>query len=198
MSANLFLSNGERAILENAKIGIAGAGGLGSNVASLLVRAGVRRLTIADFDVVAPSNLNRQFYFRDQVGRKKVEALAENLRRIDPGVELSLHDVRLDAGNLSAVFADCRIVVEAFDNVASKTALLAAFADRTVVAASGIAGWGRSTDLSVRRVGKNLVLVGDFASEAGPETPPQSARVAIAAAMQANAVLATLLGIGRI
>ena len=83
MSANPYLTPAERAVLERARIGIAGAGGLGSNCAMHLVRAGVRRLVVADFDVVGESNLNRQFFFRDQLGMKKVAALKANLLRID-------------------------------------------------------------------------------------------------------------------
>ena len=194
MSVNTYLTAEEKARLEQAMVGIAGAGGLGSNVAAHLVRAGVRRLVIADFDVVSPSNLNRQFFFRDQVGRRKVEALAENLRRIEPGLELTLHDVRLDAANLPPLFGACDVVVEAFDNVESKSALLSALRDRPVVSASGLAGWGRSNAMKIRRLGTNLVLVGDCASDVRAGLAPQSARVGIAAAMQANAALALLLG----
>ena len=194
MSVNSYLTPGEQVRLERAVVGIAGAGGLGSNVAAHLVRAGVRRLVIADFDVVSPSNLNRQFFFRDQVGRRKVEALAENLRRIEPGLELTLHDVRLDAANLPPLFGACDVVVEAFDNVESKSALLSALRDRPVVSASGLAGWGRSNAMKIRRLGTNLVLVGDCASDVRAGLAPQSARVGIAAAMQANAALALLLG----
>ena len=96
MGANTYLNDEERDIRENAVVGIAGAGGLGSNCAMHLVRAGMKRLVIADFDVVSESNLNRQFFFRDQLGRKKVDALAENLRRIEPDLKLDLRDVRLD------------------------------------------------------------------------------------------------------
>ena len=84
MNVNLYLTDAQRTVLEKAKIGVAGLGGLGSNVLSHLVRAGIRRFVAADFDVVSASNLNRQFFFADQVGRKKTEALAENLRRIAP------------------------------------------------------------------------------------------------------------------
>ncbi|MBQ8126560.1 MAG: ThiF family adenylyltransferase, partial [Kiritimatiellae bacterium] len=100
MGANLSLTDGERARLEGARVGIAGAGGLGSNCAQHLVRAGVRKFVIADFDTVAESNLNRQFFFRDQIGRKKVDALAENLRRIEPDLELDCRDVKLTPENI--------------------------------------------------------------------------------------------------
>ena len=194
MSVNTYLTTEELTRLERAVVGIAGAGGLGSNVASHLVRAGVRRFVIADFDVVSPSNLNRQFFFRDQIGRRKVEALAENLRRIEPDLELTLHDVRLYSANMPTLFGACDVVVEAFDNVESKSALLATLRDRPVVSASGLAGWGRSNAMKARRLGANLVLVGDCASDIRSGLAPQSARVGIAAAMQANAVLAILLG----
>lgn len=198
MSANAYLSAGEQTRLERALVGIAGAGGLGSNVAAHLVRAGVRRFVIADFDVVSASNLNRQFFFRDQVGRHKTSALAENLRRIEPNLDLTLHDVRLDASNLRHVFGMCDVVVEAFDNIESKSALLSSLRDKTVVSASGLAGWGRSNEMKIRRVGRNLVLVGDCASDIRSGLAPQSARVGIAAAMQANAVLALLLGVAEL
>ena len=198
MSVNTYLATEEQVRLERAVVGIAGAGGLGSNVAAHLVRAGVRRLVLADFDVVSPSTLNRQFFFRDQIGRRKVDALAENLRRIDPDLELTLHDVRLDAANLPSLFGACDVVVEAFDNVESKSALLSALRDRPVVSASGLAGWGRSNAMKVRRLGKDLVLVGDCASDIRAGLAPQSARVGIAAAMQANAVLALLLGVAEL
>ena len=95
MSANPYLTSDERAILEKARIGIAGAGGLGSNCAMHLVRAGVRHLVVVDFDVVNESNLNRQFFFRDQLGQKKVAALKDNLLRIAPELDLQALDVRL-------------------------------------------------------------------------------------------------------
>ncbi len=198
MSVNTYLTAEEKTRLEQAVVGIAGAGGLGSNVAAHLVRAGVRRLVLADFDIVSPSNLNRQFFFQDQIGRRKVEALAENLRRIESGLELTLHDVRLDAANLPSLFGACDVVVEALDNVESKSALLSALRDRPVVSASGLAGWGRSNEMQVRRLGANLVLVGDCASDIRAGLAPQSARVGIAAAMQANAVLALLLGVAEL
>ena len=121
MSANTYLTERERRILESARVGIAGAGGLGSNVAMLLVRAGIRKFVIADFDEVNESNLNRQFFFRGQIGEKKVEALARNLRLVEQDLELELHDARLTGGNVDEVFAGCDVVVEAFDAAGSKT-----------------------------------------------------------------------------
>ena len=126
MSANTYLKDEERQILESATVGIAGAGGLGSNCAAHLVRAGLKRLVIADFDVVSKSNLNRQFFFRDQFGLKKVDALSENLRRIEPDLDLVLHDVRLTPVNARPTFENCQIIVEALDSADVKSMLLGA------------------------------------------------------------------------
>lgn len=182
--------------LAACRVGIAGAGGLGSNIAAHLVRAGLRRFVIADFDRVAPSNLNRQFYFADQLGQHKIAALAENLRRIEPDLELELHAVRVDTANFAGIFGGCEVLVEAFDTVVSKREFIASAlkTGKPVVSASGIAGIGRSGAVGVRRFGRNLYLVGDGESGIGPGNPPLSPRVGIAAAIQANTVLAILTG----
>lgn len=197
MNVNPYLNDAQRSILEKAKIGVAGLGGLGSNVLAHLVRAGIRKFVAADFDVVSASNLNRQFFFADQVGQKKTEALAENLRRIDPELELDFRDLRLTEENTPEVFAGCDVVVEAFDKADAKTMLIGALAgsETPVVAASGLAGFGKSNDIRVRKAGKNLYLVGDLVSGISSELAPASPRVGIAAAMEANTVVAILLGL---
>lgn len=178
------------------RIGLAGAGGLGSNCAAHLVRAGVKKLVIADFDVVSESNLNRQFFFKDQVGEKKVTALAENLRRIADGLELEIHDLKLDESSLPKLFAECDVVVECFDSAEAKAMFLRSLlpTGKKLVSASGMAGIGKSNAMKVRAFGKNLVLVGDGESGVSDSEPPMSPRVGIAAAMQANSVLALLTG----
>jgi len=195
MSANTYLTPEERAVLESARVGIAGAGGLGSNCAMHLVRAGVQHITVVDFDVVNESNLNRQFFFRDQLGRKKVEALKENLLRIDPDADIRAVDMRLDASSAREVFSDCDIVVEAFDVVDAKVMLVSSFASsgKKLVTASGLAGWGRSNAMKVRKMG-NIIAIGDGETAVGANAAPASPRVGIAAAMQANSVVAMLLG----
>ena len=195
MSANTYLTPEERAVLELARVGIAGAGGLGSNCAMHLVRAGVQHITVVDFDVVNESNLNRQFFFRDQLGRKKVEALKENLLRIDPDADIRAVDMRLDASSAREVFSDCDIVVEAFDVVDAKVMLVSSFASsgKKLVTASGLAGWGRSNAMKVRKMG-NIIAIGDGETAVGANAAPASPRVGIAAAMQANSVVAMLLG----
>jgi sulfur carrier protein ThiS adenylyltransferase len=176
-------------------VGIAGAGGLGSNVAAHLVRSGITRLVVADFDHVAPSNLNRQFYFGDQVGMRKVEALAVNLGRINPDVDMRPIILRLDAGNVRQTFDNCDIIVEALDDARAKKMIAEAFiADqRLLVCASGIGGWGNSDRVRTRRLRETLVIVGDGASEVSSILPATAAIVGLAAAKQADVVIENIL-----
>lgn len=197
MNVNPYLSAAQQTILERAKVGVAGLGGLGSNVLSHLMRSGVTHFVAADFDVVSQSNLNRQFYFADQIGQKKTSALAENLRRINPDIELELHDCLLTEENIPEIFKNCDVVVEAFDKADAKTMLIAALSKTNIpiVAASGLAGFGRSNNIRVRKVGSRHYLVGDLTSGISPELAPASPRVGIAASIQANTVIAILLGL---
>ena len=196
VSANPYLTPVERAVLEKVRIGVAGAGGLGSNCAMHLVRSGIRHLVVADFDVVGESNLNRQFFFRDQLGMKKVDALKANLLRIDPEADVQAVDVRLDAASTRELFENCDIVVEAFDVVEAKTMILSTLMPlgMRLVTASGLAGWGKSNAMRVRKMGANVVVVGDGETGVATDVAPVSPRVGIAAAMEANAVVAWLLG----
>ena len=189
---------GVHAILKKAIVGIAGLGGLGSSVAVSLARVGVGRLVVADFDVVEPSNLNRQQYFIDQIGQYKVEALLENLKRINPYLTIESHPVILVPENIPDIFADCTIVVEAFDRADMKAMLvdtiLGSMPHTTVVAASGLAGYGPNNDIVTRKISPRLYLVGDSVSEAKQGSGLMAPRVGIAAAHQANMVVRLILG----
>ena len=110
--------------LQKVNIGIAGCGGLGSNCAMNLVRSGVKRLTIVDFDKVELKNLNRQFYFQNQVGREKVQALGGNLKEINPDVDITSLVEKISENNVLEIFKNCSIVVEAFDRAQNKSMLL--------------------------------------------------------------------------
>jgi len=183
--------------LAKSCVGIAGCGGLGSNCAMALARVGVGKLVIVDFDAVQESNLNRQYYFRDQLGQKKVAALRENIRRIDPGIRVEAHDLKLDAAGVTRVFAPCRVIVEAFDQAEMKRMLIETVLDempeKFVVAGSGLAGWGQNNALHTRRSG-NLFICGDESREVSNALPPLAPRVGIVANLQANQVLEILLG----
>jgi sulfur carrier protein ThiS adenylyltransferase len=183
-------------ILKLKKVGIAGAGGLGSNSAASLARVGLGSLVIADFDIVDESNLSRQYYFMDQLGMKKVEALRINLLRINPNIRVSVFDERLTAHNIPGMFQNCDIIVEAFDRADQKEMLietmLTRFPEKPLIVGLGMAGWGMNNAIRVRQV-DNMFICGDEISEIGPELPPLAPRVGIVANMQANVVIEILL-----
>lgn len=189
---------GVHARIRGGAVGIAGCGGLGSAVAVALARVGVGRLVLADFDVVEPSNLNRQQFFIDQLGLPKVDALRENLRRINPYVKVATFCGRLDRDNIPQVFAMCDVLVEAFDAAEQKALLVeswrSTFPDKPLVAASGLAGFGASNSIVTRKLGRNFWLVGDGEAAARPGQGLMAPRVGIAAHHQANAALRLLLG----
>lgn len=181
------------------KTGIAGLGGLGSNCAFHMIRTGFRRLVLVDFDRIEPSNLNRQFYFHDQIGRTKADALQENLYRINPDVELESYPDRLTPENLATYFQDCDIIVEAFDLPEAKQILAAAYlkSEKLLVSASGIAGWGQSDRIRTHRLKDNFILVGDLETAVDATHPPLSPCVQIAAAKMADAILEYVLSEGQ-
>lgn len=183
-------------ILKKYTVGIAGAGGLGSNCAVALVRSGIGKLVIVDFDTVDESNLNRQYYFRNQIGEKKVNALASNIYAIDNNITLEIHDLKLNMDNIPTIFSDCDIIVEAFDNADMKQLIieivLEKFPDKPIIVGNGMAGWGDSNSLEVKKY-DNLYVCGDRKSEVSIDLPPLAARVGIVANMQANQVLEILL-----
>lgn len=186
-----------KTILSQKVVGIAGAGGLGSNCAVSLLRSGVGKLIIADYDIVSEPNLNRQFYFRDQLGQKKVFALRDNLARIEPEDCVQVYDTRITEENIGLIYSTCDIVVEAFDEASQKEMfinyMLTNFPKIPLVAGSGMAGWGRVELLKIVQSG-NLYICGDEESEASEENPPLAPRVNIVSNMQADKVLELLLG----
>ena len=180
--------------VSSVKVGIAGAGGLGSNCACNLVRAGFKNLRIVDFDRVDHTNLNRQFYFIDQVGMDKVKALEVNLKRINPDVHLESRVRKIERSNAGELFADCDIVVEAFDRAEYKSMIVEELLPlgKFIVSASGLAGYGSSDQIKVNRVKDNLVIVGDMKTDISTD-PPISPRVNVTAAKQADVVLEYVL-----
>jgi sulfur carrier protein ThiS adenylyltransferase len=181
--------------LYRVRVGIAGCGGLGSNCAMHLVRSGFASLVLCDHDSVEASNLNRQFFFARQIGQPKTHALAENLRAINPELHLRLEHRALAPHTAAEVFADCDAVVECLDDAAAKAMLAETLLPRGVfyVGASGIAGCGDNDAIVIRTVRPDLHIVGDGGDEAGPDAPPLSPGVGIAAAKQAGLVLAHFL-----
>jgi len=184
--------------VRTACVGIAGVGGLGSAVALALARTGIGRLVIADHDVVEPSNLNRQQYFVDQLGEPKVHALSATIARVNPNVAVQAHMTVVESANVETLFGHVDVMVEAFDGARAKAMLVEAFREARpgvpIVAASGLAGFGPSSELRIRGAGRDLYLVGDESSAAGMGHGLMAPRVGVVAHHQANAVLRILLG----
>ena len=183
--------------LKKASVGLAGCGGLGSTAAIALARAGVGRLVIADFDVVEPSNLNRQQYFVSHIGLPKVEALKEIIKKADPFTKVESHHLRIVPENVESLFGKCDVIIEAFDMADQKQMLaetvLSKLPQIPLIIGSGMAGYGANNLLRTRKAG-NLYLCGDEQSEAGPGFGLMAPRVGMAACMQANQALEILLG----
>ncbi len=180
-----------------ATVGIAGAGGLGSNVAIALTRAGVGKLIIADHDSVTAANLNRQQFFQRQIGLPKVTALQDTLRNISPFTNVSAYPMQVTPERVEQLFEHADILIEAFDDAAAKQMLIetwqSLYPSRYIIAASGLAGVGRNEAIRTTRSG-TLYIIGDGASELTEGISPVSARVAVVANMQANLCLELLLG----
>lgn len=182
--------------LKDKKVGIAGCGGLGSNCASILTRIGLQNFILVDFDHVQKSNLNRQFFFKDQIGLEKVYALKENLLRICPATNIETHIARLTPGLIVRFYSDSNIIIEAFDDAEAKAMLYETMASKLptipVIGVSGIAGIENANNMQIIKDG-NLTMIGDFKDEVSDDTPPLAPKVSIAAALQANEALKILL-----
>lgn len=191
---------GVQAKVKDSVIGIMGLGGLGSVVAGALARIGVGTLLLADYDVVEPSNLNRQQYFVDQIGLKKTEAMRTNLARINPYLRVETFDGELTEDNIPQIFREVAVLVECFDGARMKaTALRVALSQLPAVGyvgASGLAGFEENNRIVTQRIRPNVYIVGDGEAEAKPGQGLMAPRVGIAAHHQANQVLRILLGLG--
>jgi sulfur carrier protein ThiS adenylyltransferase len=184
-------------ILSKASVGIAGAGGLGSNAAVALARAGVGHLVIVDYDVVEKSNLNRQCYFLSQVGMAKVDALRENIERVNPTITVETHNTMLQKGSMEIFFHDVDVIIEALDSAETKAQfieeILLKLPDIPLVAASGVAGYGHCERIELHRLGK-LSLLYDGQAKSSDEDVLLAPRVCVMANWEAALALEILLG----
>lgn len=183
--------------MQQASVGIAGLGGLGSSVAVALARMGVGTLVVADFDVVEPSNLNRQQYFLEHLGMPKTEAMAQILASVNPHVQVVLRELVIDRSNLVSVFKDVDILVECFDRADQKVMILEAAEELLpevyFIGASGLAGYGNSNSIRSRRLGEKVFLIGDLTLAAEPGRGLMAPRVGIAAHHQANLAVSLIM-----
>lgn len=185
--------------LKKGKVAVAGLGGLGSNIAVILARIGVGQLLLVDFDVVEPSNLNRQCYNISHLGMPKTAALKKQIQEINPFIKVELREVRVTENNVRELFEGYDIVCEAFDRPDAKAVLvntaLEQLPDIKVVAASGMAGYESSNLIKTVKPMKRLYICGDLENGAGIGNGLMAPRVLICAGHQANMVLRLLLGI---
>lgn len=181
-----------------ATVAVCGLGGLGSNIAVALARAGIGKLLLIDFDRVDITNLHRQQYKADQIGRDKTEALAENLSEIAPYTEVEPVTVKITEENLTDLLKDADIVCEAFDRAEAKAMLVNGVLEKLprcyLVAASGMAGMGTPNAIKTRKIMKRFYLCGDEVSDAADTIGLVAPRVMLCAAQQAQTVLRILAG----
>ncbi|MBQ3138357.1 MAG: sulfur carrier protein ThiS adenylyltransferase ThiF [Ruminococcus sp.] len=181
----------------SASVALCGLGGLGSNVAVSLARAGVGTLRLIDFDKVDISNLHRQQYTVSQLGMYKTEAMRQTISAISPYCNVMTHTVRLTENNLS-LLSDCEIICECFDNAVCKAMLVNGisehYPEKYIVSASGMSGLHSSNAILTKKLGKRLYICGDGTSDVNTDGTLFAPRVMLCAAHQANAVLRIIAG----
>ena len=180
----------------SATVAVCGLGGLGSNIAIALARAGIGKLILIDFDRVDITNLHRQQYKAEQIGMYKTVALAENLKEIAPYISLEIHTERITEDNAVTLLQDADIICEAFDDAECKSMLtntvLTEMRDKYLVAASGMAGLHDANSIKTRKVTSKFYLCGDGESDVSEGMGLVSSRVMTCAAHQAHTVLRIL------
>ena len=190
-----FYGTEELEALQQAVVGIFGAGGVGSNCAVSLARSGVTHFIVADFDVVELGNLNRQYFFPHHVGLYKVDALRDILLQINPAIEVTVYKEQLTAQTIPQMYSEAHILVEAFDGVDAKQMFFESTLEmkQPKVMVSGLAGIGNSDAIRIQALGDSMYMVGDGVS--GIDTYlPFAPKVAIAANKEADIVLSLILG----
>lgn len=184
--------------LSGTYVAVCGLGGLGSNIAVALVRAGIWHLHIIDFDKVDISNINRQQYFIDQIGQYKTDALYDNLLKIMPYIDIKRTCVKLTEDNIPDILEDSDIICEAFDNAESKAELvncvLEKMPEKYLVSASGMAGLGDADKIRTKQITKRLYMCGDGESDIADGMGLVSSRVMVCAGHQAHKVIQIING----
>ena len=184
--------------LREGCVAVAGLGGLGSHIALMLARTGIRRLLLVDFDLVDVSNLNRQAYTIDQIGMPKTEAMKQRISQINPWIELEFFQGKVTRENAASIFKGYPVICEAFDGAEEKAMLvntvLEQLPDSVVISGSGMAGAYSSNLIKTRKVMQRLYLCGDETYGVSDEESLTAARVSICAGHEANMAVRLLLG----
>lgn len=185
--------------VKNARVAVAGLGGLGSNIAISLARTGIGTLHLIDFDIVEPSNLNRQQYKISHLGMYKTDALKKEIQEINPFINVITDCVKINESNISLLFKYDEYICEAFDNPDCKALLvnniLENYPQKKIVASSGMAGYESSNIIKTKKISDNFYICGDGITDAKIGRGLMAPRVAICANHQANMILRLILGI---
>lgn len=185
--------------VKKAHVAIAGLGGLGSSVAISLARTGVGYLHLIDFDIVEPSNLNRQQYKIKHLGMYKTEALKSEIEEINPFIDVTIDTIHVVPENIKSLFENEDIICEAFDNPATKAMIvnniMEVFPEKKIVSASGMAGFESSNTITTKKITNNFYLCGDRTTSVEVGRGLMAPRVSICAGHEANAILRLILGI---
>lgn len=191
-----YLKPEQLALIRSKKIGMGGAGGLGSNCAMMLVRTGFRNLEIIDQDVIDPSNLNRQQFYAAEIGLPKVDTLKKRLLDINPDANILIHQMKWDENNAESFFKGFDYIVEAFDVTDWKYRFVQYYAPRFAVVVSGVgmAGLNEKKPMTVKKMG-NVYICGDRSTDSALGHPPMAPRVTQCAAMMAEIILDLTLGV---
>ena len=184
-------------LMKSASVGIAGCGGLGSNIAAALARSGIGQLVIADFDTVELSNINRQLYSLSHIGKKKVSALSEILLQINPFCRITAHDLRITAENCGGIFSDCGIIIEALDLPDQKAMLVNAvmeqLPEKHIISGNGMAGYGSANAIVTRNITDKLTVCGDGIADIADGAGLTAARVMVCAGHMASRAVEIIL-----
>lgn len=191
-----YLTQEQLEAIQSKKLGLGGAGGLGSNVAMILVRSGFKHLEILDQDVIDSSNLNRQQYFIREIGQDKVTTLRQRLLDINPDLDLSVNKTKWSTETGERYFRNCDFIIEAFDEASWKHQFVEYYQDKTPVLVSGVgmAGLLEKKPMTIKKMG-NIYVVGDRTTDSAKGHPPMAPRVTACAAMMAEIVLDLTLGL---
>jgi sulfur carrier protein ThiS adenylyltransferase len=185
-----YLKPQQLTLIQSKKVGIGGAGGLGSNCAMILVRSGFKNLEIIDQDLIDASNLNRQQYFLAEIGMPKVDCLHRRLLDINPDAHILTHQTQWHEGNAENFFKGFDFIVEAFDAADFKYRFVQYYTARSPVIVSGVgmAGLSEKKPMTVKKMG-NVYICGDRSTDSSKGHPPMAPRVTQCAAIMAEIIL---------
>lgn len=183
--------------LKKSRVAVAGLGGLGSHIAVMLARSCVGTLHLIDFDIVDISNLNRQEYYVQHIGKPKTECLREKLMEINPFINILIDNVKVTKENLKELFKEETIICEAFDRADQKAMLVNGILERfphiRLISGSGMAGFGDANEIQTKKIFKNFYLCGDGETDSGEGVGLMAPRVCICAGHQANKAIQIIL-----